>query len=70
MNTATDAIYTETRRTPLVVTGHAAAVKFAIPLSTSSSDKLSRKAYDMLVFDNAKARGTIIRLVLSMAKLF
>ena len=45
MNTAPDAIYAETGRTPLVAKRHAAAVKFAIRLSTLSSDKLSGKAY-------------------------
>ena len=63
MNTATDAIYAETGRTPLVAKRHVAAVKFAIRLSTLSSDKLSRKASSMLVFDDAKGHYNWITLM-------
>ena len=43
MNTATDAIYVETGRTPLVAKCHLAAIKFAIRLSRLRSDKLSKR---------------------------
>ena len=43
MNTATNAIYAETGRTPLVAKRHVAAIKFAIRLSRFSSDERSKK---------------------------
>ena len=43
MNTATDAIYAETGRTPPVAKRHVATIKFAIRLSRLNSDKLTEK---------------------------
>ena len=62
MNTATDAIYAETGRTPLVAKRHVAAIKFAIRLSMLNSDKLSKKRMTCLFF--MMLRGIIIGLVL------
>ena len=53
----------ETVCTPLVAKRHVAAVKFATRLSTLGSDKLSRKAYNMLVFDDAKGHYNWISLM-------
>ena len=58
LNTATGAIYAETERIPLVAKRCTAAVKFAIRWSTLSSDKFSRKAYNILVL--TMLTGTII----------
>ena len=63
MNTAADAIYAETGRTPLVAKRHVAAIKFVIRLNTLSSDKLSRKAYKLLVFDSANGHYNWISLM-------
>ena len=63
MYTATDAIYAETGCTPLVAKRHVAAIKFAIRLSTLSSDTLSRKACNMLVFEDAKGHYNWISLM-------
>ena len=68
MNTATDAIYAETGRTPLVAKRHVAAIKFAIRLSTLSSDKLSRKAYNMLVFEDANGHYNWISLMTELSR--
>ena len=68
MNTATEAIYAETGRTHLVAKPHVAAIKFAIRLSRLNSDKLSRKAYNMLVFDDAKGHYNWISLTTELLR--
>ena len=62
MNTATDAKYAETGRTPLVAKRHVAAIKFATQLNTLTGDKLSGKGITCLIL--TMLRGTIIGLVL------
>ena len=54
-NTTTDAIYAELARNPLIASRHISSIKFALRLANLKCDKLSKKAYNLLTFDDAKS---------------
>ena len=54
MNTTTDAIFAELARNPLIASRHISLIKFALRLANLKRDKLSKKAYNFLAFDNAE----------------
>ena len=54
MNTTTDAIYAELARNSFIASRHISSIKFALGLANLKCDKLSKKGYNLLAFDNAK----------------